>query len=244
MPTSNAYADSAWFPTEILELFISQTWNLPLSPKERIQFMTSSMLVSRTWNASFLQISSKTMHIPSVAYADYLCRAVDRIFTNYDNEMQGRCESINISIPSGSVHPVRCRYLDPRGGNFVVKDDPPMGKALSKLLSLICCNIGTFPNLRTLRIEFQNMLFEEAVDEWRFLFLPWQVTDLVLTFTFDPRTPVWLMRGMREASHVRPQLWPKSLCRIILVGAGKAVVKDLAGSAQALEGTISVVMGG
>jgi hypothetical protein len=120
-----------------------------------------------------------------------------------------------------------------------------MGKGLSKLLSRVARGTTrTFPNLRTLRVEFQNMLFEEALDEWRFMLFPWQITDLVLTFTFDPRTPVWLMRGMRETGRARTQMWPKSLRRIILVGAGEAVVNDLAsgfGSVQALEGTISII---
>ncbi|KAK7460535.1 hypothetical protein VKT23_009256 [Stygiomarasmius scandens] len=59
-------------PPELIELIICSTWRLPLTQSERIHFITTSMLVNRTWMKAFLQVSCADLIIPSMGYFNYI----------------------------------------------------------------------------------------------------------------------------------------------------------------------------
>ncbi|KAK7460537.1 hypothetical protein VKT23_009258 [Stygiomarasmius scandens] len=59
-------------PFELVDLIISSAWHLPLTQSERIHFITTSMLVNRTWMKTFLEVSCTDLIIPSTDYFNYI----------------------------------------------------------------------------------------------------------------------------------------------------------------------------
>ncbi|KAE9402257.1 hypothetical protein BT96DRAFT_1017667 [Gymnopus androsaceus JB14] len=59
------------FPIEIIQLIIHETWALPLTTSERIQFTKSSFLVSLSWMSIFARESCIHVHLLSGEHTKY-----------------------------------------------------------------------------------------------------------------------------------------------------------------------------
>ncbi|SJL09493.1 uncharacterized protein ARMOST_12871 [Armillaria ostoyae] len=59
-------------PTEIIELIIHETWKLPLTHKDRLVFMKTSLHVSSQWLFTFLRESLTDVYFVSLQYSYYL----------------------------------------------------------------------------------------------------------------------------------------------------------------------------
>jgi hypothetical protein len=208
--------DTPCIPIELVEQIVLETWALPLSEDDRVNFMTSSLLVNRMWMTLFVRISSQEVHIPCPSYVD---RFVDILRGNSSIYNGGflafldqRCQSINATIANAPLVPA--------------KGPPPMGEALDRLLYMLN-SIPHVPNLRTLRIQYQNIEFDYVVEPFRFVYLPIRIVNLELTFSFDSRTPSCVVDKMR--GYAQPSYWPwhmPSLCRLSMLGATSALMTD------------------
>jgi hypothetical protein len=59
----------------------------------------------------------------------------------------------------------------------------------------------TFPNLRALHIDYHNRLPNDKHDVlFRFRYIPRTLTSLTMNYTYDARTPPWLIEGLRRAT--------------------------------------------
>ncbi|KAF5351316.1 hypothetical protein D9758_008069 [Tetrapyrgos nigripes] len=79
MATSTSTIITPYLPVELIHLIILTFWNTPstsLSSKDRATFMKSSLLVSSTWQAVFLEIVSRDFYIPDTDYAHKLLDAL------------------------------------------------------------------------------------------------------------------------------------------------------------------------
>ncbi|KAG6910024.1 hypothetical protein DXG01_013748 [Tephrocybe rancida] len=183
-------------PTELLEKIILDAWSSPLSNEDRITLMTSSALVSTTWKSIFCRISHKDVHIPSPAYLFRFTAALaghSPLFLDDPSLPRSLCQSITIKIPATA-----------KKSSTKDNEEPPMGKTLTELLYFLD-GILEAPNLRTLRIEYENMGFDDIFVCWRFAHFPEQVTDLGILFFFDRDTST--LGDVLRATHRRQNPW-------------------------------------
>lgn len=208
-------------PLEILDRIISQIWLSPLSTEDRIALMTSSVMVSHAWSNVFDHISSKDVYIPRPSYLPQFFRLTRRdTQTRERSPRELLCRSIHLSVENSSVHPP-CPADHRQCTGATV--------ALALLVSTLSSYHGGFPNLRILSFAFLNMNFYDVLTYYRFFRFPGQVTDLELSFSFDPATPPWLLKGLRSAQARRGCLYPfiPSVRRLAVVGASDAFITDM-----------------
>ncbi|KNZ74632.1 hypothetical protein J132_06586 [Termitomyces sp. J132] len=142
--------DSPLLPPELLEKIILEAWILSLSNSDRIDLMTSFLLVNSTWKTLFTRISFKDVHIPSPSY---LFKYMAALAGYPPHVLDGQpppnktCESIAIRIPPAIAN---------KRNDYDGYQENPMGETLSNLLYYLDGIIDA-PNLRTIRIEYENM---------------------------------------------------------------------------------------
>lgn len=225
--------DNAWqsLPVELIENIIAATWALPLTSEDRITFMTSSLLVNKTWMVAFMRISSIDVHIPSPQYVwnffRLICGAtlissIDKRFKSYPSQL---IKSITIRIDNDATHP------NPSKGF-----EHPMGKALTDALDSL--RIVRCPSLQRLTVEYHNCLFDDIASNWRFIHFPSELTELELKYTFSSHTPPWLIESLRS-NHERntnPVPWSlPSVIRLSILGASPALVEDVVSRSPKVE---------
>ncbi|KAF8886285.1 hypothetical protein BD779DRAFT_1421159, partial [Infundibulicybe gibba] len=161
-----------WLPVELIENIISETWNLDLVADERINVMTSFVLVNKTWNRLFMRTSSLDVHIPTPSYLyQYLLilQGLTQVYDNSDKHIPDAiCRSITIMVDHDPSTPG--------------EGDSPMGKTLSDLLYNLA-TIPYVPNLKKIAVKFQNTSFNDIFNHYRFISFPKQVTDLEISYT-------------------------------------------------------------
>ncbi|KAJ7261997.1 hypothetical protein C8J57DRAFT_461215 [Mycena rebaudengoi] len=223
-------------PVELLEQIMATAWHMPLSSEERIAFIRSSTLVNSTWAALFTLISSRDVFIPSSSFCDHFLQQLrappivdapptflDRLLCRpKPSKPETRsanlaCQSITIQIANIDVHPgakARMRL--------------PMASVLEELLENLDAR-ALAPNLRRLSIEYLDAGFDDLFQRQGLASLPSHVTHLELKFSFDPKTPVWLVKSLREnQERQRRMKWLlRSVTKLSVTGAGDNVVKDV-----------------
>ncbi|KAK0495304.1 hypothetical protein EDD18DRAFT_1106524 [Armillaria luteobubalina] len=59
-------------PPELVDIIIAQFWYSELPSNDRITFMTACPLVNITWRDVYARVTSRDIHVPTVAYLLYL----------------------------------------------------------------------------------------------------------------------------------------------------------------------------
>ncbi|TFK72037.1 hypothetical protein BDN72DRAFT_957630 [Pluteus cervinus] len=230
---------SPQLPAEILGEIIFRAWRSPMNNNERIDFMTTSMMVNKTWQSSFLFVSGKDIHIPCQSYIPYLrsrrtssnvlCQTAS-IRVQADTS-PAAAQDLNICLtpthPRGQVN--RVTKLIPRMPNTT----PRMCKALSSFLYLCWREPEFLPNLHTLSIHYSDIpfAFDDLLD--RLVTFPDRVGNLDLSFSFSN-----LQKGQASTQDIiihsswaleLPFLKGLSICRgsEIVVGNMKVVCPNL-----------------
>ncbi|KAF8074976.1 hypothetical protein FPV67DRAFT_607951 [Lyophyllum atratum] len=214
-------------PIELIEKIILDAWSSPLSADDRVTFMTSSLLVNKTWMALFIRISFRDVHIPCPSYLEQYMRTLAGCSSIFDEQSK--------SLPSILCHSVtvKIRVADTCVSPIEADedlDDPPMGKTLGKLLyELNSCHV---PNLRTLYVEYENMGFDDIFDRWRFTNFPTQITNLEISFAFDRAMAALggILRAIHERQdpYVTTKVYMPSIKQLRFSGASKAFMEDMA----------------
>jgi hypothetical protein len=217
-------------PVEIIEKIITELWFFHLSRDDRITLMLSSTLVNKTWSNMFTCISFKDVYIPSPAYLQRFLRLthIETLYTSTRPYRELLCRSISLTIENTSVHPP----WPPDYGRPLFTPNsgaPPMAQVLYQLVFTLSSYHSGFPNLRTISIEFINMGFHDVLIHYCFFRFPKQVTDLELAFSFSPRTPPWLLNGLRlkQARWGCLSACMPSVRRLTILGASDAFLADM-----------------
>lgn len=213
-------------PNELVEHIVFLLWSSPLSADNRITFMTSSLLVNKAWMSTFIRISLKDVHIPCPSYGVQYMRTLAGCSPIFDEQ--------NKSLPGALVRSItvniRMAESDARApGADEEHEDLPMGKALENLLyELSSCHV---PNLQTLFVEYENMGFDDIFDRGRFVSFPLQISNLVISFSFDRAMDSFgdLLRSIHDKQDpylVRTVYMP-GIKQVLCSGASKAFIEDI-----------------
>ncbi|KAF9025671.1 hypothetical protein BDZ89DRAFT_1068162 [Hymenopellis radicata] len=93
-------------PPELVEHIISFIWCDPLlSTTQRVQFMTSSLLVNRSWAATFMHVSARDVYIPTTPFLRHFRKGdtyIAQLLNDNCTRMapKQRCKSITITARS------------------------------------------------------------------------------------------------------------------------------------------------
>lgn len=172
-----------WLPFELVETIVAEAWFLPLTAEERITFMTSAPLVSKTWMHIFFRISLQHVHIPCQSY---LNRYFALLYGNTN------CAEVNI-LPSGAGAAHLCQSFNIIiDGTPAVNLHPRLPAHIFHCLYLLRTATHDLPRLDTLSITFLNTEADETMltlfDALDFSSLPSQITHLELSLGTSPWT--------------------------------------------------------
>lgn len=212
-------------PLELIENIISETWALPLTSQERIQFMTSSLLVNKTWMTAFMRTSSTDVHIPSPYYVNRffsLLRQESCIF-DFDENVKSYprrlIKSISIRVDNDVIHPDSTKM-----------GESPMARALTYIL-LTLRSIDNIPTLERLSVEYHNYSYDDITNHYRFAYIPSHFSELELNYSYGSQTPPWLVDSLRRSYARSDNLsWARELPfirRLTITGASQGLVEDV-----------------
>ncbi|KAK0433930.1 uncharacterized protein EV420DRAFT_1598370 [Desarmillaria tabescens] len=127
-------------PTELVEYIILEFWNSEHPSDERINFMTGCPLINSVWKDVFARITSRDIHVPTIAYLLYLSSII-----YLDNSA-----IYPTSLPD-STHTITC-YVD-----LIKSTEDAMKEPYSAFCSLpnyigFC---RCFPNLERINLEIK-----------------------------------------------------------------------------------------
>jgi hypothetical protein len=221
-----------WFPVELIEVIIAQTWALPLTSKERLKFMTNSLLVNKMWMASFIRISFTDVYIPTPKYIAPYFRYIDGTHSMFDfapelKSLPNRlCTSLTYMFPNDSLIPV--------------KSDVMVKKGLFFIMQRLQGSPEHIPNLRHFALFFENHIFEELMDLPCFYYFPRRVPELEVEYSFNSRTPAFLVESLHnsdERSTRRdPAGWSlKAVRKLTILGASNGHAMDWIARGPVLE---------
>ena len=198
------------FPFELVEAIVAETWLMPLTPRERIVFMTSAPLVNRAWLAIYSRISHRNVHIPSPSYFGRFLAMLSKDYP------LGLCQSITFSTDIMHCHPYS------------------LNEPLINLLYTI--SPFRFPNLHTLSLIYisphSDEFLVDLADAFDIVPLPPQITSLKLTLADPVRTPDLMAR--------RCLAWPlPSVTHLTIRGATELAITDLVSACTNLS-TLSI----
>jgi len=156
LPLNNA-PEMPLLPYDILWEVISRTWLLPLQIQERVQLMSSSLLVSKTWMGILLRIMAKDSHIPCSSYLKrymHLIRHAHPLFPTISfNDL---CHSATVAVQFSS---------------------PGERNVLAEFLYELNLT-GALPNLHRLSIWYDRLRLDDILDCHQFIDFPNQVDKL------------------------------------------------------------------
>jgi hypothetical protein len=217
-----------WLPLELVEQIVSDVWSSPLSTQDRITLMTSSLLVNKTFQATFLQVSSADVHIPCAKYGHQFLRILRRESPIFDMDTKVlpniRCRSLTLYIQS-NTHSA----MSESASHEIYSDFSIFLYTIDRL--------GYLPNLRRVSMEYHNWDYGDLFESYLFESLPNQVTDLEIHYTFSTSMPPFLINALRSKLQ-RHECLPWSLPHvrnITVTGTSEAFVMDVAGICLNLE---------
>ena len=184
-------------PIELLEEIIRWGWFSLMFMQERIAFMTSVALVSKTWLKILMRITCTDIYIPSIPYL-----ARDREFTIGRSPIFRKllpvaspsqlCQTITLQIPVLSKTTRDARYIE--------------GNSIQDMLSTFH-RLSLMPNLRSLAVEYFHPTF---LGEFFYPFCA-SVVQLELEYTFESDCPPWLIDALLANRHSTLKHLPWSL---------------------------------
>ncbi|KAF8335166.1 hypothetical protein F5887DRAFT_620987 [Amanita rubescens] len=151
-------------PTELLHDIIEQVWESPLTPDERVNFMTASKLVSKQYSTIFEEISSSNLHIPCESFYLWL-------FTKNATRDFSKCKRLTFTIYDPS-YVYSTTHSSTRKVSYMQRDD------ITKLTSL-----------DTICINYYNSTFPDPCLHCPFSAIPNGLSRLVISYTFSADIP-------------------------------------------------------
>lgn len=186
-------------PIELLEEILRCGWLSPQFMRERIAFMTSVALVSKTWLQILLRIIYRDVYIPSTPYLDHDRQFIVRqspLFHKFlpDVSPSQLCRTITQQIPVSNKTTRHGRLSHFRG------------KLVQNMLSTFH-GLSLMPNLRTLAAEYYNPAFRE---NHTFPFCA-SIIQLHLEYTFGSDCPSWLVDALLASRQSTSNHFPWAL---------------------------------
>ncbi|KAG7445192.1 uncharacterized protein BT62DRAFT_932994 [Guyanagaster necrorhizus] len=157
-------------PLEILGLVIAEAWALPLTPFQRLQMATSSLLVSKAFAWEFNRVFCTDIHILTPSHLTHVLRFVLPRF------------SVAFRSTDSPFSPSEiCRSI-----SFLLQVNPHRGNELSHPLwnSILCIMphlSRSLPNVQRVSVNYHNWWFSDPY--LAYLQLPKHVTELDVAFT-------------------------------------------------------------
>jgi hypothetical protein len=207
----------------MVERIIHEAWSSPLSTSDRITLMTSSLLVNKIFQLTFLSISSKDVHIPHIKYVSHFVQIIagySPINDAYSNSPHRRCcSSVTFHVQTQGIG--KDNFTDPYGG---------------LLYSLHCTPF--LPNLRRVSIEHFDWDFEDILNNGRLIWFPDQVTDLEVTYPPLTQYAMEVLKG-KSFDHLKRNWSLPYVKRLTIRGAADGLVKDIARRCLGLEEVVT-----
>ncbi|PFH46846.1 hypothetical protein AMATHDRAFT_50731 [Amanita thiersii Skay4041] len=160
------------FPTELCYEVVGIAWSLPLTPDERIQFMTASKLVSKTWSSVLEDVMETDVHIPCESYYKYFFSDPSRGFA--------RCQTITFTV-----------YEPDRQLAFEYPSCRNLGYMRQK-------DIARLTSLESMNIVYHNMGYSDPYTQDMFLALPEFLPRLSISYSFSPDVSPSVISSLRR----------------------------------------------
>lgn len=157
--TTTTAADYPWLPAEMISKILEQLWGSALSNDDRIIFMTSSLLVNKTWSDIYTRISSEAVHIPCDSYHRHYTRILSS-GSSASAYASSRCRTLSFRLETQERIPTNC--------DAIVKQ-PSFPDMMSNLLY---SDHFTLPNLCRINMEYVHSSFEDLLAKWRVFAFP------------------------------------------------------------------------
>lgn len=203
-------------PFELIHEILQHAWSSPLSIPERRALICSVLLVNSSWAAILLGVLANDIHIldrPFMEYYFQLLRGDSILFRSGLTSVQflsdaGRKVTVHVANPHLPSEPS-------------LTEPETEEKLLSDFLYKLKIR-DVLPNLRTLRILFQNVSCEDVFQYHRFIDFPPQVVNLELEYTFTAPIPRWMipMPHFLQSSGTNNPTWTLPSIRHLRVVGG------------------------
>ncbi|TEB36516.1 hypothetical protein FA13DRAFT_1810198 [Coprinellus micaceus] len=172
-------------PPELACEILQRAWATPMPVRDRRSLISCWLRVSYSWAMAFLEIMGSDVHILDRAFMEYyfqLHRGDSILFKlgKLPQIIDSICHSmtLHISNPSLPSHPCTT--------------EPEAEKLLSDILYRIKL-LSALPNLKRLKVLFQNVSCEDVFQYHRLVDFPTQVEQLELEYTFTVPIPHWMI---------------------------------------------------
>ncbi|KAL0569787.1 hypothetical protein V5O48_012179 [Marasmius crinis-equi] len=203
-------------PNELIEKIISNVWSSTLSLPERALFIKSSFLVSSSWRSIFERVYYQDVHILSTAHASEFLNSF--LHGESSQLLDQFCRSITMEHANRALFP---------GPESVYEQ--PMGLAIYTILSNIS-KPDRLPNLRRISLQLENYLMETIFTNDKVLYMPHQVRELEVDFTYSEDTdPLTIMAIKHRGGEIFdiPTKNLASIRSLKVFGASTAVTREL-----------------
>ncbi|KAF7430782.1 hypothetical protein PC9H_006493 [Pleurotus ostreatus] len=164
-------------PPEIIEDILNIIWASPLTLRERITLMVSSVLVSKAWTVIYSRVSSKDVFIPCPNYVPYLINLLHGPSTIFDPAVhhlpQECCRSLSFRVEMRPNH----KFWD----HLI----PWNASSIFDLLYCLDRIPAYLPNLRRIAIQYSGGGYTDLYQGFRLRNFPPQVTDLEVSFVHN-----------------------------------------------------------
>ena len=152
-------------PYDIQREIIHTLWHsTSLSTQDRIIFMTSSTLISKSWVNIFIRVAYRDIYIPCPSYLNYYLQIL-RHDTSTRND--------NLRHLSNGL----CRTL-----TFAFDSRNRTSFCLSELLHSIKV-FGTLPHIHTLTIRYSKFSIDDIFDCYQYIDFPDQIENLEVSLS-------------------------------------------------------------
>jgi hypothetical protein len=170
-------------PLELVFEIAQHAWNSNLHPLERKALLSSTLLVNTLWTAAFIAVLATDVHILDRPFIKYYFKLLsgDSVifrFATHPQALSDICRSLTLYIANDTLPSIRSR------------SESEAEKLLSDFLHTLK-KIEAVPNLKSLKIHFQNVSCEDIFRYHRFADFPGQVENLELEYTFTSSLPRW-----------------------------------------------------
>ncbi|KAJ2915464.1 hypothetical protein MD484_g4950, partial [Candolleomyces efflorescens] len=170
-------------PVELVFEVARHAWDSSLRPLERKALLSSALLVNTLWTAAFVAVLATEVHILDRPFMNYYLKLLngDSVISRFAPPPQvisGICRSLTLYISNDTLPSIRSRT------------EPEAEKLLSDCLRTVK-KLDALPNLKALKIFFQNVSCEDIFRHHRFADFPEQVESLELEYTFTSSLPRW-----------------------------------------------------
>ncbi|TRM67734.1 hypothetical protein BD626DRAFT_534061 [Schizophyllum amplum] len=220
---SRASNDTPLFPWDICQEIIEAFWWSSISNHDRVEFMLSSSLVSKTWRKLYTIVSFRDMHIPTPNYGlnmMHLGSLYNFIHDPAMNDMPAQmCRTITFHIQSSNL-------LE----NFPEENDEcEMGRCATVTLYTLSNFANLLPNLRRVRFEYVNYPLTDVFHNLRLYFIPPQVDAIDLRYRFDSMVKPEIVSELRQEEDMRHYAtWAlANVKELTLIGGSRAVTREI-----------------